>query len=74
MQTQAYADSVTRQRDDLPGIYGEVDFTVVPERLDQEATTDDERFAETRDAVSRVFDRPIAFIFIFSVIKRTIAY
>jgi hypothetical protein len=58
MQTQAYADSVTRQRDDLPGIYGEVDFTVVPERLDQEATIDDERFAATRDAVGRVFERP----------------
>lgn len=58
MQTRAYADSVTRQRGDLPGIYGEVDFTVTPERLDQNATIDDERFAATRDAVRRVFDRP----------------
>ena len=58
MRTQAYADSVTQQRDDLPGIYGEVDFTVVPERLDEGATIDDERFAALRDAVSRVFDRP----------------
>ena len=58
MQTQAYADSVNRQRDDLPGIYGEVDFTVVPERLDEGATLGDERFAPVRDAVSRVFDRP----------------
>jgi hypothetical protein len=58
MQTQAYADSVNRQRGDLPGIYGEVDFTVVPERLDEGATLADERFAPMRDAVSRVFDRP----------------
>jgi hypothetical protein len=26
MQTPAYADTVVRQRDDLPGIYGDVDF------------------------------------------------
>ena len=58
MQTQAYADSVTRQHDDLPGIYSGVDFTVLPERLDQDATIDDDRFAATRDAVSRVFDQP----------------
>ena len=58
MQTQAYTDSVIQQRDDLPGIYGGVDFTVVPERLDQDATIDDQRFAATRDAVSRVFERP----------------
>ena len=47
MQSRAYADSVTQQRGDLPGIYGEVDFTVTPERLDQGATIDDERFAAT---------------------------
>ena len=58
MQSRAYADSVTQQRGDLPGIYGEVDFTVTPERLDQGATIDDERFAATRNAVRRVFDRP----------------
>ncbi|WP_395155208.1 oxygenase MpaB family protein [Ilumatobacter sp.] len=58
MQAQAYTDSVTQQRDALPEIYGEVDFTVVPERLDSEATLNDERFAATRTAVSRVFDRP----------------
>ena len=34
MHTRAYADSVTQQRDDLPGIYRGVDFTVVPERTD----------------------------------------
>lgn len=58
MQTQAYANNVIQQRDDLPGIYGEVDFTVVPERLDHLATIDDARFAATKEAVSRVFDRP----------------
>ncbi len=58
MQTQTYADSVTRQRDDLPGIYGNIDFTIVPERLDHEATIDDDRFAAMRDAARRVFDRP----------------
>jgi hypothetical protein len=58
MQPQAYADSVTQQRDDLPEIYGEVDFTMTPERLDSVATLDDERFAASRDAVSRVFDQP----------------
>ena len=58
MQTQAYADSVTRQRAALPEIYGEVDFTLVPERLDSAATLDDERFTTVRDAVRRVFDRP----------------
>jgi hypothetical protein len=58
MQTQEYADSVTQQRDDLPKIYGDVDFRVVPERLDREATIDDKRFTATRDAVRRVFDQP----------------
>ncbi len=58
METQAYADSVRRQRVDLPGIYGEVDFGVVPERLDLGASRDDGRFAAMREAVSRVFDRP----------------
>jgi hypothetical protein len=58
MQTQAYADSVTQQRAALPEIYGEVDFTLVPERLDAEAALGDERFTAVRDAVRRVFDRP----------------
>lgn len=58
MQTPPYAASVIRQRGDLPGIYGDVDFTVVPERLDQEATVDDERFTDTREAVARIFERP----------------
>lgn len=58
MQATAYADSVARQRDDLPAIYGGVDFTVVPERLDAAAAVDDERFASVRPAVERVFERP----------------
>jgi len=58
MHPQAYADSVTQQRAALPEIYGEVDFTLVPERLDEEATLDDERFTAVRDAVRRVFDQP----------------
>lgn len=58
MTTVTYADRVWRQRDDIPGIYGEVDFSVVPERLDVDATVDDPRFAKSRDAVARVFDDP----------------
>jgi hypothetical protein len=58
MQTQVYPDSVLRQRDDLPGMYGDVDFTVVPERFDHDAAITDERFATMREAVGRVFDRP----------------
>ncbi|MFT5978512.1 MAG: hypothetical protein ACI9AO_001365, partial [Ilumatobacter sp.] len=37
MQQHSYADSVTQQRDDIPEIYGAVDFALVPERLDSEA-------------------------------------
>jgi hypothetical protein len=58
MQTQAYADRVIRQREDNPVLYGDVDFSIVPERLDSEATVDDKRFGKTRDAVARVFDQP----------------
>jgi hypothetical protein len=58
MKMQAYPDSVTAQRNEIPGIYGEVDFQVVPERLDIDAHVDDERFAESREAVRRVFDDP----------------
>ena len=58
MKTQTYADSVVRQRDEIPAIYGEVDFSIVPERLDVDATVADERFAKSRDAVARVFDDP----------------
>ncbi|MDG2307192.1 MAG: hypothetical protein P8R42_21590 [Candidatus Binatia bacterium] len=56
MQTREYADFVLRQRDDIPALYGEVDFSTVPERLDSEAAVDDERFAKTRSQVARVFD------------------
>jgi len=58
MKTQTYPDRVMRQRDDIPAIYGEVDFAIVPERLDSEATVDDERFAKVHEAVGRVFDNP----------------
>ncbi|NOX31631.1 MAG: DUF2236 domain-containing protein [Actinobacteria bacterium] len=59
MKTEAYAERVVRQRDDIPGIYGEIDFSIVPERFDSEATVDDERFEKHRDAVGRVFDNPV---------------
>ena len=58
MKTQAYTDSVMRQSDDIPVIYGEVDFSIEPERLDTEAAVDDERFVKVHDAVGRVFDNP----------------
>ena len=58
MTTQTYADSVLRQRDEIPAIYGDVDFAIVPERFDSEATVDDARFAGSRDAVQRIFDDP----------------
>ena len=53
-----YDDRIVRQRDELPGIYGQVDFTLVPERFDHAAAVDDERFADVRKAIVRVFDRP----------------
>ena len=58
MKMQTYPDSVLAQRNDIPEIYGEVDFSIVPERLDTEAHVDDERFAKSRDAFRRVFDNP----------------
>ncbi len=60
MSTQAslYADSVLQQAADIPEIYGEVDFTTVPERLDHDASVDDERFTTIGAAITRVFDRP----------------
>jgi hypothetical protein len=36
VKTQAYADSVMRQGYDIPVIYGEVDFSIEPERFDRE--------------------------------------
>lgn len=58
MQTHAYDDSVSRQREALPTIYGDVDFTIVPERYDRDAAIGDERFAQIRSAIARVIDRP----------------
>ncbi len=58
MKTQLYGDRVVAQRDDIPGIYGDVDFSTVPERLDHEAAVDDDRFASSRAAVARVFADP----------------
>lgn len=55
---QAYSPSVALQRDQLPGIYGDVDFSTVPERLDVDAAPDDERFAAHRAATDRVFGQP----------------
>lgn len=58
MQTQVYADSVIEQAELLPEVYGGVDFSVVPERLDRDASIHDERFRDMQRAVRRVFDRP----------------
>jgi hypothetical protein len=58
MQTATYSGSVVRQRKDVPGIYGDVDFSMVPERLDSDATRGDARFNRHREAVDRVFDQP----------------
>ncbi len=60
MSTQAslYADSVLQQSTDIPEIYGEVDFTTVPERLHHDASVDDDRFAKIGSAITRVFDQP----------------
>lgn len=51
-----YRQSVLDQRHDIPALYGDVDFSIVPERYDSEATVDDERFASGRDAIARVID------------------
>lgn len=58
MQSSVYAERVARQREEIPEIYGDVDFSIVPERFDAEATVDDERFASMRSTVEHVFDRP----------------
>ena len=49
---------VERQRGAIPAMYGDVDFSIVPERYDSTASVDDERFAPMRSAVARVFERP----------------
>ncbi len=58
MTSQTYADGVMRQRDDLPAVYGDVDFDLVPERFDAGATVDDPRFETMHKAVARVFEQP----------------
>ena len=60
MGTQAprYVANVERQRDEIPAVYGDVDFGIVPERYDSTASVDDERFASMRSAVARVFEKP----------------
>jgi hypothetical protein len=58
MPTAAYSDFVRRQRDDIPALYGAVDFSTIPERLDTEAKLEDERFDKLREYVARVFDNP----------------
>lgn len=58
MPTSGYSDFVQRQRDDIPGLYGSVDFSIVPERLDTEAALEDERFNPLREHVARVFENP----------------
>jgi ER-bound oxygenase mpaB/B'/Rubber oxygenase, catalytic domain len=57
-ETPTYDERVVQQRDTVPGLYRDVDFTVVPERFDRGATPDDERFDKNRSAVARVFDQP----------------
>ncbi len=56
MITQLYADDIAQQADDNPTIYGDVDFELLPERFDVDASVDDERFAPIRDRVARVID------------------
>ena len=56
--TTTYDQSVLDQATLVPEVYGKVDFSIVPERLDHDATIDDERFAGIRKPVARVFDRP----------------
>ncbi len=58
MHTSIYDDSVVRQAADVPAVYGDVDFTIIPERFDAGAAVDDPRFAPVRDAIARVLGRP----------------
>ncbi len=58
MHTVTYADSVVRQREEVSGVYGDVDFSLVPERLDVEAAPGDARFTRHQAAIDRVFDQP----------------
>lgn len=59
--TTPYADRVSEQRTQIPAVYGDVDFSIVPERFDAEAAPNDERFValgSSHRAVQRVFERP----------------
>ena len=58
LATMTYDQGVLDQATLVPEVYGEVDFSIVPERLDQDATIDDDRFKTIRKPVARVFDRP----------------
>ena len=58
MGSTIYADEVTRQQQLIPAIYGSVDFSTVPERLDHDAASTDARFERDRAAVERVFAQP----------------
>lgn len=58
MQASVYADTVARQRDEIPAVYGDVDFSIVPERYDADASVDDARFGAIRGAIERVFGQP----------------
>lgn len=57
-QLPVYDERVAQQRRAIPAMYGDVDFSIVPERYDRDASVDDERFAPMRDAVVRVFSQP----------------
>jgi hypothetical protein len=58
MQTAYSSGPVARQREDIPGVYGQVDFSIVPERLDDDAARHDARFGRHQEAVDQVFDQP----------------
>ena len=58
MPATVYADAVARQRDEIPELYGDVDFSIIPERHDADASPNDERFAALQKAADRVFDQP----------------
>ena len=58
MLTGIYDDGVLEQAELLPDVYGGVDFSLVPERLDRDAGVDDDRFRDMQRPVRRVFERP----------------
>ncbi|MDE0802390.1 MAG: oxygenase MpaB family protein [Acidimicrobiales bacterium] len=58
MQSQTHADSVVGQSVAVPAVYGDVDFGLMPERLDVDAAAADDRFVKMRGAVTRVLEQP----------------